>query len=192
MNFLQNLKILTSNAHNRIEKFLLFQKIISKEITLDEYKLLLDLLYRFIHPCETLIKQRHLPLILGREKSPLLVQDMSQLQCYQTANFTFCSKLPDIQGDVRIYGYLYVMEGASLGGQIISTCLKENPQLPDLLPTRYFNPYGKETKKKWNEFFHSLIRKNFNQSQQKQVIDTAIDTFTTLVTWLEMSQSEST
>jgi heme oxygenase len=48
-------------------------------------------------------------------------------------------------------GSLYVMEGSTLGGQVISRALAEAPWLPPGGLT-YFNPYGDRTGAMWRSF----------------------------------------
>lgn len=185
MDLLHSLKHSTSQYHQQIEQIELFKKIITNEISLLEYKKLLYQLYGFISPCEKVILSRFHHIIEGREKSSLLSSDLSELNCDTSIDFLFCKRIPRLATLPEVFGYLYVLEGATLGGQIITKSLKQNLQLLPTIPTRYFNTYGKQTKMHWDTFIKSLIDQNFNDIEKENLIKSAIDTFSSLYNWLK-------
>lgn len=187
MDLLHSLKTSTSQYHEQIEQVDLFKKIITKEITLLEYKKLLCQLYGFISPCETVIQQRFHYAIEGREKASLLNSDLSELNCDTSRDFLFCKNTPNFNTLPEVFGYLYVLEGSTLGGQIISKSLKNNLQLLPLIPARYFNAYGKQTRKYWDAFLKSLREHDLNDNQKENLITSAINTFSSLLNWLKTS-----
>lgn len=187
MNLLHSLKASTSQYHHQIEQIDLFKKIITNEITLPEYKKLLCQLYGFINPCESKIKKKFHQAIEGREKTSLLNIDLFELDCDISSDFLFCSNIPALDTVPEIFGYLYVLEGSTLGGQMVTKLLKQNLKLLPMITTRYFNAYGKQTKKNWDAFLNALIDHDFTDNQKENIVTSAISTFSSLLNWLKSS-----
>jgi heme oxygenase (biliverdin-IX-beta and delta-forming) len=59
---------------------------------------------------------------------------------------------PEILNMGQLIGVLYPLEGASLGGQVVSRQLKNNLGLTSSQGARFFNGYGADTALKWGEF----------------------------------------
>lgn len=185
MDLLHSLKTSTSQYHHQIEQIDSLKKIVTNKITLAEYKQLLCQLYGFINPCEKKIKENFYRLIKGREKAVLLNNDLSELNCVISKEFLFCNNIPALNTIPEVFGYLYVLEGSTLGGQIVTKLLKSSLQSIPSIPTHYFNAYGKQTKKNWDAFLKSLIEQNFNDKQKEDLRISAINTFSTLLNWLK-------
>lgn len=184
MGILEALKSETMAIHQELEQVSLLKKIMTREITLQEYAKLLLIFYQFICPRETNIKSTFPTLLNGREKSSLLLADLSVLRV-TCSNLYSCETASIMSTETEIYGYLYVMEGATLGGQVITQALTQNPQLPENVTTRYFNAYGKDTRRKWLDFTRILSERNVTSSQHEQVITSAVTTFTALLCLLQ-------
>jgi heme oxygenase len=157
----------------------------TREITLQEYIKLIFLFYQFIYPHERNIQSTFPALLNGREKSRLLLADLSELQASHSNPGSCGEAALTMSTETDIYGYLYVMEGSTLGGQVITHALKQNPNLPHNLKTYYFNAYGHETRRKWLDFTHILCEKNVTPTQHDQVVKSAVITFTALLHWLQ-------
>jgi heme oxygenase (biliverdin-IX-beta and delta-forming) len=184
MDILAELKTQTWPIHQELEKISLLKKLISKEIELPEYKKLLCIFYGFIYPYENKIKMTNSDLLINREKSPLLRADLATFEQLNLEELSFCQVTTCLNREAEIYGYLYVMEGATLGGQVINKALKANSKLSSQISTHYFNAYDHETRRNWRDFSLDLCKKNVTNTQKTQVITTAIETFTALFYWL--------
>jgi heme oxygenase len=75
-----------------------------------------------------------------------------------------------------------VLEGATLGGQIIAKVLQERLGLTNQYGARYFNGYGPNTMKMWVAFCHQLNQ--VNALQERQVVASASMTYMTLIDWM--------
>jgi len=170
MDLIQRIKMETQCIHHQIENNSLFTKIITKEITLPEYVNLLQILYDFISPYEYSIIKKHPNLISGREKIPLLRADL--LQIGQSDQYKKNNYIPEICNKAIAFGYLYIIEGSTLGGQVLSKSLKQNNKLFTDITINYFNSYGADTRRKWNEFLAILLNQNFSPSQEETMIET--------------------
>jgi heme oxygenase (biliverdin-IX-beta and delta-forming) len=82
----------------------------------------------------------------------------------------------------RAIGSLYVMEGSTLGGQVISRTLREGGASPPQ-GLAYFNPYGRETGARWRAFAAWAEAAGADEDRG-EIIASAAATFTLLRTWL--------
>jgi heme oxygenase len=184
MGILAELKTQTWPIHQELEKISLLKKLMREEIDLQEYKKLLCIFYGFIYPYENKIKMTNSYLLTNREKSPLLRADLATFEQLNLEELSFCEVTTSLNLEAEIYGYLYVMEGATLGGQVITKALKANNKLSPQISTHYFNAYDQETRRNWGDFSLDLCEKNVTNTQKNQVITTAIEIFTALFYWL--------
>lgn len=182
----KRLKEETKSLHDKIEQTFLFKKILQQEITLRDYHLLIKKFYGFIRPCEDLIGSLICKSVIeNRKKKPWLEQDLHALKISnnEDTKFSICYDLPVLTEHEHVLGYLYVMEGATLGGQIISKMLKAQLQITQDKGGRFFYGYGDETKMMWAEFCSFLCSIDDPQ-QQNKIIHSASNTFNRLHQWM--------
>lgn len=187
MDLLHNkLQLATQTTHAQIEKIPLLRKIITQSITLPEYHQLIKKFYGFIAPCEAECKHSpHQLHFADREKTPLIEQDLVTFGITEQSrdNISRCSQLPSLSEYENILGYLYVMEGSTLGGMIITQHLQHHLQLTPDQGLRYFYGYGSQTKMMWKTFCETLNRVTDSQ-QQNKIIQSAQATFHSLYQWM--------
>ena len=82
----------------------------------------------------------------------------------------------------RTWGALYVIEGSTLGGQVITRHLAGTPWLP-AGGLRTFHPYGSQTGHMWNEFRARLVAAT-TSLDPLDVTGGAVSTFSLLAEWL--------
>ncbi|MDB5938012.1 MAG: Heme oxygenase [Polaromonas sp.] len=122
----------------------------------------------------------------GRHKTPRLVQDLRALG--ETAEAIegapLCTHLPMLASPGQLLGCLYVIEGATLGGQIITRHLQANLGLTPLTGASFFGGYGARTGSQWKAFC-AMLRANAGEpGRQEDILATACQTFETLGHWL--------
>ena len=165
----------------------MLEKILLQEITLIEYQLLIQKFYGFIIPCEILIDSLSCKSIIkNRKKKRWLEQDLDTLKIlnHNENKSSSCSNLPVLSDYDHVLGYLYVMEGATLGGQMIIKMLENKLEITRTQGGRFFNSYGDKTLVMWNDFCLNLS--NIAQiEQQDKIIYSASNTFNRLHEWLE-------
>jgi heme oxygenase len=153
------LKEQTKQQHDDTEAQLQSQKIFDKSYTLEDYKKLLIHNYQLISRCEPQIREKlknHTSLQLDvRSKIKALQKDLAAL------NIITKNELPthNLENEAEAFGALYVMEGSTLGGNVIAKQLKKNPEFVDT-EFNYFGIYGENTGTLWQEF--------------KQILDQAV------------------
>jgi len=89
-----------------------------------------------------------------------------------------CAALPALTTEAEALGCLYVVEGSTLGGQVITRrLLAENG-------VAFFNGYGAETGPRWKAFGAWLEERASQLDQDDAIIEGANETFRTLGEWL--------
>lgn len=86
-------------------------------------------------------------------------------------------EIPQIENVGQLIGVLYPIEGASLGGQVVSQHLKNNFQYSEAQGARFFNGYGDKTSEKWAEFCHFSDSIQGRTEQCKAAEDAALFVF---------------
>ena len=121
-----------------------------------------------------------------RRKTPRLMQDLRALGETPEAiqGFARCKNLPTVATQGQLLGCLYVIEGATLGGQIITRRLHANLGLTPLSGSAFVDGYGAQTGNRWKDFC-TMLRANAGETGgQQDILTTANQTFETLGQWL--------
>jgi len=162
-------------------------------ISIPTYIVLLQKLFGFYKPLEKRIAAlpdwHNLPVDLERrQKAPLLARDLLWLKGTQPqlSQLPRCTHLPEVKSITEALGCLYVLEGATLGGQIISRHLKKNLALEGGRGCAFFCSYGDEVGLMWKSFRETLSAHCSKQTttEEEQLITSACETFVSLDSWL--------
>jgi len=95
-----------------------------------------------------------------------------------------CTNLPELNTPAQVLGCLYVIEGATLGGQIISKHLLANLGLGIDNGAAFFNGYGANSGNQWQSFRLFLTKNAEPINQDDAIVASANETFITLGEWL--------
>ncbi len=174
----EKLKEHTKIAHLELEKSLV-QKIKAIRTPAD-YVDLLVYFYRFFAPLESAIFSSidtALSDVSKRRKSAWIVEDI-RFFAPSHPPISASAVIPAIDNPPKALGALYVMEGSTLGGQVI--CKMIAKRLPSLTNQglRFFSGYGEDTLPMWENFKKLINGENWSQEQEKEIIDAANRTFT--------------
>lgn len=126
----------------------------------------------------------------NRYKTSQIVQDLLALGLTQKALATIpqCNILPNLKTTAQIFGCLYVIEGATLGGQIISKHLNASLGLTPDFGCSFFAGYGKQTGSQWKSFGACLTAFATQTVSDDEIIASANKIFQTLDCWLYPAQ----
>lgn len=120
----------------------------------------------------------------ARRKTPALEQDLRQLGI-DPASVPICSDMPDVGSLAASLGCLYVIEGATLGGQIISRLLEQKLTITPASGGAFFSSYGERVGPMWEEFRSVLTHYEAQApSQTDYVVASAKEAFEKLDAWL--------
>lgn len=144
-----------------------------------EYKAYLESMHKIYTEIEEHIlrHQETLPAALELEKRCQkrlwIEQDLNTLQTDATPPH---SKLNLTESSLAgVMGYLYVLEGATLGGQIISKRLKQSLNLDDN-QLNFFSGYGPQTGPMWKNFT-KVAEENLQESDYEILLRSANQVF---------------
>ncbi|RYG42113.1 MAG: hypothetical protein EOO01_23735 [Chitinophagaceae bacterium] len=175
----------TKDSHQAVEKLLIPK--IKKTQEEAEYRKLLALFYGFFHPLEqkielyvdqTGITDWHL-----RRKSEVILSDYA-LTGGSPSEIAICTDLPQISSESQALGAMYVMEGSTLGGQVITSMLSKNLGLSGTDRIKFFNGYGADTAAMWTGFTDALNNYPAETPELEIIAEAARQTFTKLKTWI--------
>ncbi len=171
----------TDIAHRRLEERLDVTSRLSERI---RYVGLLQIFYGIYQPFEHLLEQRFGPEIAGMElasrcKSPWIVEDLRLLDA-DTRHEDASMYLPDLRTEAEALGVLYVLEGSTLGGQMISRMVERDLGIGPQNGARFFHGYGSETGIRWRAFGKAL---EAAQPDPVNLLSAANATFTAFERW---------
>lgn len=178
---LAELKERTAHQHQQTEDGV---DLMSADFSREEYRKLLVKFYAFYSFFEAKMRSaiESNQVDFDYEKrlnAPKLFNDLRSLGMSKTgiSNIAGFDDLPALDSPEKIFGALYVVEGSTLGGQIISRHLKEKFNLDETNGVAFFSGYGKETGKMWNAFREKITAFALNSTDHEAVIKSAIATF---------------
>jgi heme oxygenase len=121
---------------------------------------------------------QHFLNINDRKKALFIEEDLKALGiAFEKHTLLEETFFRDSYSDVYLaVGALYVLEGSTLGGQLIVKHLHK--AMPSgFVNTAYFSSYQKKTGSMWKEFLHQLTTLPQSTQQEQQIIKVAITTF---------------
>jgi heme oxygenase len=122
-----------------------------------------------------------------RHKTPRLRHDLQVLGDNEAsiAALPRCERLPALTNQAQLWGCLYVIEGATLGGQIIIKHLNARLGLTADSGASFFDGYGAHTGSRWKAFCAAVPDVGDDAlGGRKHMLDSANLTFDLFTEWL--------
>lgn len=185
---LDALRSATRDLHARIEKRLPF---FSAQLDAALYTRLLQAYYGFYQPLEdALAASAQVPVELApheRVKIPTLVRDLYVLGVTDTdiARLPQCHDLPVIDSPGACLGVMYVLEGATLGGQLLRREVHARLGLDEHSGAAFLDVYGAATGPRWKAFLNYLSGASRDPRFVQAAADAAHSTFARFEQWLD-------
>lgn len=184
---MQVLREATRDVHTRIERVL---PLLEPGLTRARYTRVVEAFYGFYAPLEPALARAAaaegaaLALDL-RAKLPLLATDLRALgvTSAQIEALPRCRDLPVLDSASHALGILYVIEGSTLGGQIIRKHLRDRLELDAASGAAFFTGYGATTGAMWTRFVDHVNHSTTLETDA--AVRAAVHTFETLTEWLE-------
>lgn len=192
---MERLKQETAHHHRQVEQNVYAKAMMDRTITMDQYREYLEKFYGFLKPLEE--QAVRLPFwaetgldMTVRGKASLLEQDLLSLGASeeQIRQLPRSTELPDISAPARLFGYMYVIEGSTNGGQILTKRLSQFLPIEAERGLQYFNAYGAETRIRWGEFMRLLQESIHAPEDHDIIVHTASETFRLLDQWINMAR----
>jgi heme oxygenase len=175
---LQQLRTETRAAHDALETQPFNQAIQAGTISTAATTHFLGRLYGFLLPYEAQLRQHHFSPaweIERRQRAYLIEQDLGAA----VADLPICGALPPLETEAQLLGALYVMEGSTLGGQVIARQL-EKAGIPQ---QAYFRGNAEATGSLWKSFCQ-LLTDAATSDNAPEIVESARLTFQHLDAWL--------
>jgi heme oxygenase len=167
----------TGPAHARLEGAL---DLLRPPLRAARFADLLDRFHSFHRDWEPAVAARLGPeIVAGRGKLALLEEDLRRLG--RVPSVEECPAAILARTRNAALGSLYVLEGSTLGGQVIGRALRDTEWAAPGL--RYFDPYGAGTKTMWAAF-KEFVELNSPEPTESEIVAGAVATFDFLHFWL--------
>ncbi len=170
--FIASIKSATSSLHIKLEDTPISKKIVSPEITREEYALYLSRIlsmHKEVEAHSFPIVQRVIRDTAQRIKTNAVQEDLHQLEYSAAANIYFLDTHYSKELNFNL-GLMYVTEGSVLGGQFILKNIKNI--LGQDIPAHFLNVYGQHTGTLWKSFLTQLQEHEsiLNQNERDEII----------------------
>ena len=185
---LQDLRAGTAELHIALEKRLPF---FSDTLDSGGFEQLMQAYYGFYQPLEeALLDSAALPAdfdLTPRLKADTLRRDLQAMGATVEAvqSLPRCQQLPVIDSPAACLGVLYVLEGATLGGQILRREIAARMDLQADNGAAFLDIYGAATGRRWRDFIDYLGSRPMDATERAAVVTAAQTTFSCFERWLE-------
>lgn len=167
MTLLERLRTETRDAHEALHVHPLLAPLVSPDMTLRDYRYALLAFERFYRTMEPQVTEPGAPVLqwlhadMAREHLPPV---------------DFPIALPRLTTPSQLWGYLYVKQGSTLGGNVMSKALRRHLGLQPMADQRFFAGDGEENGKRWQNFIENLFAVA-PSLQSNETIETAVACF---------------
>ena len=199
---LTRLRLETRGEHDAVERVL---DLIGAALTREAYRRRLEQFYGFYGPLEAALKSRCARKAEDADESNLsgatrsalasrltktahLRQDLHHLGVL-TDDLPLCRRLPSLVTQAEVLGCLYVMEGATLGGRMITQHVLATLGITPTTGASFFDGYAGDTGKMWQAMRHLLVSCAVDTQTENVIVANAIATFTCLRGWCDPANS---
>ncbi|MFJ4349350.1 biliverdin-producing heme oxygenase [Pseudomonas sp. NPDC089428] len=148
------------------------------------YRRLLQAYYGFHAPLEHHLSEYQGP---ERRKTATLARDLLALNLSEAdiAALPQCQALPAIRDEASALGVMYVLEGSTLGGQVLKRAMAERLGIGHDSGAAFLDVYGELTGSYWRSFLERLGQASAAAPAQAITVQAAVDTFTCFEAWLD-------
>jgi heme oxygenase len=120
-------------------------------------------------------------LVIARQRKQMLERDLAWFSAEAQAEQL--PTLPDMNCQARRLGVMYVMEGSTLGGQLIARHVERVLGLSEGHGSAYFRGHGTRTGTMWKEFCE-VLQSRVPDSEAEAVIAAAKEMFAIFDSWM--------
>lgn len=188
--FIERLRSETKHIHQALEKAMI--PGIKQATTPQAYSKILTVFYGYFKAIENLLdaqlNEEIVPAYAQRRKAHIILEDLDAMNLKGTLP-ALATDLPQISNIHQALGAMYVLEGSTLGGQVITKMLKQNLNVNDTAWLKFFSGYGEDTPNMWSSFIEVLNQYAEDEAYHNEIIEAAINTFAKFKTWIEKNQS---
>lgn len=172
----------TAALHEELEATL---DLLDASLSLERYRAVLGVLHGFYAPLEAIqaeLARGFAPDAPLRDRSRLLARDLAALGT-APHELPRCRELPALAGVEGLAGSLYVVEGASLGGQLVARAVEARLGLTAARGAAFFVGAGPATHARWRSFLAWLEAVVGRGGSEPAIVEAACETFRALARW---------
>jgi heme oxygenase (biliverdin-IX-beta and delta-forming) len=184
---LEELRSATSHCHRRLERRLDIARRFADRTAYRDY---LEGMFGYHCPFEQSLSRhpvrRFLPDYAERRKADLLAADLMAMGATPDSigALRHCAKIPLGQDEASALGSLYVLEGATLGGQVLLQMVEQRLQLNSHTGAGYLSSYGANVPAMWQRFCCAVEAWCTDSTRRAMAASAAVATFESLEEWL--------
>ncbi|MGE7992247.1 biliverdin-producing heme oxygenase [Pseudomonas sp. NPDC089554] len=169
----------TQASHKALEQRLPF---FHARFDLSGYRELMQAYYGFHAPLEVLLASHQES---ARNKTPALTRDLHALalSAAQIDTLPLCAALPAVADEASALGVMYVLEGSTLGGQVLKRAMAERLGLDANNGGAFLDVYAAATGSNWRRFLERLG--TAPATSQASAVEAAVATFERFEQWLD-------
>jgi heme oxygenase len=188
---LAKLKESTKEQHEALESVV---DVMNSTFTLDDYKRLITKFYLFYSTIEPTLPADELKAngfdLESRRKLPSLERDLSALSIFQKPDAVV--EIPVFDSVAKAFGAAYVLEGATLGGQVITRHLSSAIGVTPETGASFFYSYGPNVGPMWKEFGAAITAYADANGQDDAIVQGAKETFDSFRRFFEKASEAGT
>jgi heme oxygenase len=184
---LEELRAATAHCHRRLEKRL---DVAHRFSSVSTYRTYLEGMFGFYAPFEQSLSLHAVRRLLtdyeARRKSSLLSQDLGALGVPpdSIASLPRCPRIPLCENEAAALGSLYVLEGTTLGGQVLLPMVEQRLQLTRQSGASYLGSYGQNIPVMWTRFCSVVESWCVDRARRATAAAAAVATFESLEAWV--------
>lgn len=180
---MEQLRAATAPIHQRLESEL---DLLNPRMNLDDYRNLLARFRAFYGPWEeraaAYLNSESMLQFERRRKAPLIDADLRHLNAPERCMGP-CPLIPEFRNRAQALGSMYVIEGSTLGGRLLSRHFENTLGLTRDSGCAFFSSYGENVGSMWKSFRTVLIAAA-DESNQNDFVAGATSTFSAIFEWL--------
>jgi heme oxygenase len=184
----QSLKRNTTTSHRCLEVML---GLLGPDLDARRYRRVLELLYGFYSPVEHALMRlaATVPFPL-RARAVQLENDLSilGLSPAELVALPRCDGIPGLSGSEQLAGCLYVLEGAALGGQVVTPVLRRRLGVAKRTGASFFAGDEERTAARWAVVLEWLEGLERTGTSPGLIVAAANATFEALARWLSRQE----
>ncbi|MGC4099990.1 biliverdin-producing heme oxygenase [Ferruginibacter sp.] len=182
---IDTLRTATKKAHQDLDHYIF--PIIRKIDDNEEYAKLLKVFFGYFKPVynqlDKYLTDDNVQLYSSRRKPERIIEDLTALGM-QEEGFLLCDSCPLIDTTAKAFGAFYVLEGSTMGGNIIVRNLMGQLKKAPPASFSFFSGYADQNLQMWN-FFLTDLENNTQPAAVDELVHTASATFLTFANWIK-------
>lgn len=180
--FLATLRAATAPMHTALEATPLSKALLEENVSLNAYVAYLHRMRDVVFFCEQVVfplVQEVITDLPRRQKGHLIETDLAQLASQSAAALSTYHPFTTVDVAFAL-GYMYVLEGSTLGGRVILKHLASRLPVDERFGGAFVAGYGNETAAKWKTFLQQFCTYITDHGCESRTIAGAQHAFTSI------------